>query len=104
MINMHHQNQNQTVEGLGRRSVISTYIYHTHYHTFHTIDNEFIEGAVCCLLCRLPGGVGHKRTLLFGHNVEVADLTKLVEMVPVHQREKTVLLSNHNRITMTMNV
>ena len=62
----------------------------THYHTFHTIDNEFIEGAVCCLLCGLPGGVGHKRTLLFGHNVEVADLTKLVEMVPVHQRENCV--------------
>ena len=102
MINMHHENQNQTVEGLGMRLVIST--YHTHYHTLHTIDNEFIEGAVCCLLRSLPGGVGHKRTLLFGHNVEVADLTKLVEMVPVHQREKTVLLSNHNRITMTMNV
>ena len=72
-----------------------------HYHTFHTIDNEFIEGAVCCLLCRLPGGIRHKRTLLFGHNVEVADLTKLVEMIPAYQRE-TVLLSNHNN-TMTMN-
>ena len=70
-----------------------------HYHTFHTIDNEFIEGAVCCLLRCLPGGVGHKHTLLFGHNVEVADLTKLVEMVPVYQRGKTVLLSNQNRIT-----
>ena len=102
MINMNHENQNQTVEGLGMRSVTST--YHTYYHTFHTIDDEFIEGAVCCLLCGLPGGVGHKRTLLFGHNVEVADLTKLVEMVPVYQRKKTVLLSNHSRITMTMNV
>ena len=89
------------VEGLGMRLAIST--YYTHYHTLHTIDNEFIEGAVCCLLRRLPGGVGHKRTLLFGHNVEVADLTKLVEMVPAHQRKKTVLLSNHSRITMTMN-
>ena len=82
--------------------MIST--HHAHYRTLHTIDNEFIEGAVCCLLRSLPGGVGHKCTLLFGHNVEVADLTKLVEMIPVHQREKTVLLSNHNRITMTMNV
>ena len=85
------------VEGLGLAIFFTECT--THYHTFHTIDDEFIEGAVCCLLRRLPGGVGHKRTLLFGHNVEVAYLTKLVEMVPVHQREKTVLLSNQNRIT-----
>ena len=74
------------VECLGMRLAIST--SHMHYHTFHIIDNEFIEEAVCCLLCGLPGGVGHKRTLLFGHNVEVADLTKLVEMIPAYQREK----------------
>ena len=78
--------------GSGRSglAIFFTYMYHTHYHTCHTIDDEFIEGAVCCLLRRLLGGVGHKRTLLFGHNVEVAYLTKLVEMVPVHQRENCV--------------
>ena len=58
----------------------------THYDNCHTIDDDLIEGAVCCLFCRLPGGVGHKRTLLFGHNVEVTDLTKLVKMIPMHER------------------
>ena len=68
------------------RLAIST----SYYHDSHTIDDDLIEGAVCCLLCRLPGGVCHKCTLLFGHNVEVTNLTKLVKMIPMWEKKNYV--------------
>ena len=53
--------------------------------TLRTSDNEFVEGAVHCLLCLLSRAEADKRTLLFGDHVKVPDLTKLVEVVPANQ-------------------
>jgi len=53
--------------------------------TLRTSDNEFVEGAVHCLLCLLSRAETDKCTLLFGDHVKVPDLTKLVEVVPANQ-------------------
>ena len=47
----------------------------------YTFDDDFIEGAVRCFLSCWSCGECDKGTLLFGHHMDVADLTKLVEVV-----------------------
>ena len=63
--------------------------------TLRTSDNEFVEGAVHCLLCLLSRAEADKRTLLFGDHVKVPDLTKLVEVVPANQGTTDSILGDH---------
>lgn len=44
-------------------------------------DDDFVEGAISCFLCRGPRGECDKGTLLLGHHMDVANLTKLIKVV-----------------------